>query len=120
MSVYNNMFDNPTDVAAIPTLLAQHFAELGAIIEQLERLAHNAELQFESLTALESRACDHLDALRIAGDTAIRIGQSAINDDGEIALVVILLLTEADLASGRSEWAVSLLHNESQEIREAA
>lgn len=63
----------------------------------------------------------HLDALRIAGQNALILGQAAMGDDGQVASVLALLLAESEKApSATSAQAVALLHHESPEIRQAA
>jgi hypothetical protein len=63
----------------------------------------------------------NLDALRIAGETAIEIGLAEMENDAEVAGVIALLLAESEghqpATSGR---AVTMLNDDVAEIRQAA
>lgn len=73
------------------------------------------------LDGLHHRCEANLDALRIAGQEGINASKAAMEDDGEVASVVALLLAESQNDQPAvSEYAVALLRQESPEIRLAA
>jgi len=68
------------------------------------------------------RRCEaNLDAVRIAGEEAIRIGRADMEGDAGLASIVAVLLGESENDQpSSSEQAVTLLRHESPEIRQAA
>lgn len=68
------------------------------------------------------RRCEsNLDGLHIAGESAIKLGLSAIENDRQFACVVALLLADSESNQpGAAEQAVALLQLETPEIRRAA
>lgn len=85
---------------------------------------HSAAFSPQSVDSFGNlcRRCEaNLDALRIAGDTAIGLAEVAVPDDSQVASVVSLLM--ADCANERcesSEKWVDLFHHEVPEIRQSA
>lgn len=91
---------------------------------QFLKALHSTLLQFESNASFDDfcRRCEaNLDALRIAGERAINIGRTTMEDDAEAASVVALLLAECDSVQPQaSEQAVAMLGHKCPEIRQAA
>lgn len=101
-------------------VLAEHSEGAGHLLGMMQA----APRLFQSCRAFDNlcNRCEaNLDALRIAGDEGLAIGQGAMEDDPEAAGVVAILLAESTTnrpESGRR--AVELLDHESPEIRQAA
>jgi hypothetical protein len=101
-------------------VLAEHGEDAGPMLESIQA-APRLRDSHGAFGILCHRCEAHLDALRIAGDEGITIGQSTMDDDPEVAGVVALLLAEAVTGQPESaKRAVALLCHESPEICRAA
>ncbi len=98
----------------------EHFANASQFLGAI-RIAPFQLQTCELFEGLCRRCESDLDALRIVGDQAVKIGQAALEDDGEVASLVALLLAECECDQpGTSEQSLALLSHESPEIRQAA
>lgn len=104
----------------LASVLHEHFANANQFVVSLRAAAF--EFQAYDYAHGLCRRCEaNLDALRIAGVSAFAIGQGALDDDGEVAGPLALLLAESGSnQSWASEEALSLLRHGSPEIRRAA
>ena len=104
-------------------VLQEHVARASELLA----LLRSASFEFRDSSVANDlwRRCDaNLDALRIAGEPAIVIGEAAMKDDPDAASVVALLLAEYESEDNgeaqRAQQAVALLSHESPEVRHAA
>lgn len=101
-------------------VIVEHLGNAGQLLEK-NYVSHFRHRSCDSFDVSCRRCEANLDALRIAGTDAVDFGQVNMQDDGEVASVIALLLAEGDgNQSGAFEESVNLLRHESPEIRQSA